>query len=163
MSFHFFQKKIALLSLISSSLIICSCDSSSGSGGSFNDGGSNFTLDDTKNGRINPEFQPTVNRFVFEAEKRKISLDLEGLGIQYGNTNGALGVCTVSGSYNRITINAMLQNTSQELLDEIIIHEMGHCVLGRPHSDDPTSIMHATVIIGQPWREEVLDELFFGQ
>lgn len=150
---------LALLPLISGSLIIISCDSSSGS---FNSGGSNFTIEDIETGRINPEFQPTVDRFVFEAAKRNISVDLEGLSIQYSNTEGALGKCIVSGSDRAITINPALQNASQELLDEIIIHELGHCVLDRVHSDDPTSIMHATIIIGQPFREEVLDELFFG-
>ncbi len=147
--------------LIAHSLFLYSCDSSSSS--------SDFTIIEESNGSksfsglvIDPDFQSTVDRFIFEAEKRNISVNLNNMEILYGETNDALGTCSVQGSFRKITINPILQTASDDLLSEIIIHELGHCVLGREHSPDPTSIMHATNIIGEPWRTEVLDELFFG-
>ena len=111
---------------------------------------------------IDPDFQPTVDRFVIEANKRNVSVDLNGLDIQYGELDNAIGLCSFLGTDTRdILIASELRNASADLLSEIILHELGHCILGRPHSPDPTSIMHATEIIGQPWRKEVLDELFF--
>lgn len=112
---------------------------------------------------MDPDFQTTLDRFVIEAEKRNISVDLRNLVILYGETNGALGVCSMQWGMSSITINPSLQNATDDLLSEIILHELGHCVLGREHSEDPTSIMHASIIIGEPWRAEVLDELFFGR
>jgi hypothetical protein len=111
---------------------------------------------------VHPDFQTTVDRFVIEAEKRNIKVDLNNLEILYGETNGALGICSKQGNLKIITITPSLQSATDDLLSEVILHELGHCVLGRVHSEDPTSIMHATIIIGEPWREEVLDELFFG-
>ena len=155
---HFFVK----ISFLCGSLFLCSCDSSSSSGEfsliEENDKYGNFS-----GLEVDPDFQTTLDRFVIEAEKRNISVDLRNLVILYGETNGALGVCSMQWGMSSITINPSLQNATDDLLSEIILHELGHCVLGREHSEDPTSIMHASIIIGEPWRAEVLDELFFGR
>lgn len=150
--------KAFICALFTGSLMIgfVSCDSSSASSGNF-DFGSN---PGSGQGVVDPDFEVTVARFLEEGEKRGITLDISDLDILYGETNGALGVCTRTANTRVITINTLLRNASEELLDEIILHELGHCALFRDHSDDPNSIMHATNIIGQPFREEVLDELF---
>lgn len=81
--------------------------------------------------------------------------------MQYGFTNGALRVCSsLEGNTKDIVLDPSLAQSSRALLDEIIIHELGHCILGRDHTNNPESIMHPTIIIGHPWRVEVLDELF---
>jgi hypothetical protein len=154
---------LTFITLFSASLALCSCDSSSTANEFviFNEDEVGNT-ENISGLRIDPDFQPTVDRFKFEANKRNISVNLSDLNIYYGDTNDSLGVCTVEGSTRIITINPDLEFATDDLLSEIILHELGHCVLGRIHIPDPTSIMHATIIIGEPWRTEVLDELFFG-
>ena len=148
--------------LISGSLLLVSCDSSSSLVNEFN-------LFDEEDGAttaisgmgVHPDFQHIVDRFVVEAEKRNVRLDLDGLDIQYGNTGEAYGVCSFLGTDTKdILMSTDLKNANDELVSEIVIHELGHCILGREHSSNPRSIMHATRIIGQPWRASVLDELF---
>ncbi len=136
--------------LFSSLLLVSSCDSSSSS--------SSSSASEISGLGIDADFQTTVDRFEEEAAIRGITVNLNGLDIQYGDTDGAFGLCYTS--TKNIVLNRFLQTASDDLLSEIILHELGHCVLGRDHSDDPTSIMHATIIIGQPWRTSVLDELF---
>jgi len=131
-----------------------SCDSTGDSQGDFT------TTSASGLGIVDPDFTDTVARFLEAGEQRNITLDISDLDIIYGDTNGALGVCTRTVNTRVITISTRLRNATADLLDEIILHELGHCALFRPHSDNPESIMHATNIIGQPWREEVLDELF---
>lgn len=128
-----------------------SCDATSGD---------DVTTVGSGQGFVDPDFTQTVGRFLEEAETRNITLDITDLDIQYGELDGALGVCTRTANTRIITISSRLRSASDDLLDEIILHELGHCALFRPHSSDPESIMHATNIIGNPWRESVLDELF---
>ena len=137
--------------LFSSAILLSSCDSSSSSA-------SSSSASEISGLGIDPDFQTTVDRFEEEVAIRGIAVNLNGLDIQYGDTDGAFGLCYPS--TKNIVLNRFLQNSSDDLRNEIILHELGHCVLGRDHSDDPTSIMHATVIIGEPWRTSVLDELF---
>jgi len=164
--------------MIASSLFICSCDSTSDAvvsriNNTFDTIADNITdisdpVDDpsdqqpaSSNKRVDPDFQSIVDRFVIEANKRNVSVDLDGLDIQYGNTDGAYGECSYIGTDTKdIVITPDLRNSPDDLKDEIVLHELGHCILGRKHSSNPSSIMHATNIIGEPWRTEVLDELF---
>lgn len=158
-------KSLLISSLASSALTLCSCDSLGDSGFSSLDDHDHIHSDSVTAAvsgmGVNPEFQPTVDRFVEEANKRGVSVNLDGLDMQYGFTNGALGVCSsLVGNTKDIVLDPSLAQSSRALLDEIIIHELGHCILGRDHTNNPESIMHPTIIIGQPWRVEVLDELF---
>ncbi|MFT5905898.1 MAG: hypothetical protein ACI9E1_001503 [Cryomorphaceae bacterium] len=155
-------------SLIFGSLFICSCDSSSGSSSDSSDLDLSSLIDvvddsttEISGKGVDPDFQPIVDRFVIEANKRNVSVNLDGLDIQYGIIDDAFGLCLSLGNVTKeILIAVDLRNAPDDFKSEIVLHELGHCVLGRDHSDDPTSIMHATIIIGQPWRTEVLDELF---
>jgi len=155
---------LIISALFSGSLFMCSCDSSGTLAAS-----SSIFFDDDKAIRtteisglgVDPDFQSIVDRFVIEANKRNVSMNLDGLDIQYGDTDGAYGECSYIGTDTKdIVITPDLRNSPDDLKDEIVLHELGHCILGRKHSSNPSSIMHATNIIGEPWRTEVLDELF---
>jgi len=74
-----------------------SCDSSAASSDSFGIG--------SGQGVVEPDFEETVARFLEEAEKRDITLDISDLDILYGDTNGALGVCSRTVNTRVITIN----------------------------------------------------------
>ncbi len=154
------SNSLILNALISSSFFMPSCDSSDSVSKNLSLINNGQSISAISGLGVDPDFQSIVNRFVIEANKRNVSVDLSQLDIQYGDTDGTFGVCLSLGNAGDITISPDLKNASDDFVSEIILHELGHCVLGRGHSSDPTSIMHATIIIGLPWRTAVLDELF---
>lgn len=84
---------------------------------------------------LSPEFRPYVRSFEQEAAKRGITFDFEesGLEILLGPTrvDNAAGVCRGDGSIE-IETN-IWDNYSDAGKEQLIFHELGHCVLGRPH------------------------------
>ena len=144
---------IGLGATLSCLLLAFSCDSSTPLG-------SNISLTEVAGQGIDPDFKAIVDRFEVEANARGISVNLNGLDIQYGETDGAYGICFDGSSTKDIVINPILRTSDDDLVSEIILHELGHCILDRNHASNPNSIMHATNIIGRPWRTSVLDELF---
>ncbi len=151
------------VALIGNVLVLNSCDSSPSSGSE------NITIadeispiDQFSGLSYDPDFRPILERFIFEAEKRNVSVDLNNLTIFYGDIEGNYGVCFAENGLGNILISNDLRTETDDLLSEILLHELGHCVLGRDHTNNPFSIMQATNIFGEPWREEILNELFFG-
>lgn len=84
---------------------------------------------------VSPEFRPYVRLFEQEAAKRDIFFDFEesGLEILLGPTrvDNAAGVCRGDGSIE-IEKNVW-NNYSDAGKEQLIFHELGHCVLSRPH------------------------------
>lgn len=106
------------------------------------------------NVEVSPEFRPFVRSFEEEAAKRGITFDFEesGLEILLGPTrvDNAAGVCRGDGSIEIET--SVWDNFSTAGKEQLIFHELGHCVLGRPHrnvvlsNDEWGSIMRGTPI-----------------
>ena len=96
-------------------------------------------------GVIPETMQPIVDRFVWEAEMRGISVDVNSLTIEFdsdipgGNTPGSVvGICSTTGNQELISIDTLnsLWLLSGDLgKEEILFHELGHCLLDRPHKD----------------------------
>lgn len=99
------------------------------------------------------ELQPIVETFIYEASQRGVSLSITNLIIQYSEVAG--GVC---GSCNSNSLSDKVQKvvtihangacwTEPLELENLIFHELGHCVLGRSHTDarlpngEPRSMM----------------------
>ena len=100
------------------------------------------------------EFQPYVDAFTREAASRGHSYIIKNLIIQYDTNKDG----TLCGACNSISLDAPVQkiisinpgiqcwNNSAEL-ETLIFHELGHCFLGRIHTNerlpkgDPKSIM----------------------
>ena len=92
--------------------------------------------------------QPHVDRFINEAEKRGISLDVSRLSIEFdsdinistGNDQQTVvGSCSQSGNLDLVkidTLNSLWLLSGTLGREEIIFHELGHCLLGRQHRDD---------------------------
>ena len=84
---------------------------------------------------VSPQFRPYVRAFEAEAAKRGISFDFEesGLEILLGPTrvDNAAGVCRGDGSIE--IEKTVWDNYSDAGKEQLIFHELGHCVLGRPH------------------------------
>lgn len=129
---------------------------------------------------VPPEIQPYINSFIAEANSRGINLVIDDLVVIYEenlNVNGvdAAGVC----SFNKkephtIKLDTTSGNWQNSLSsrEQLIFHELGHCVLNRSHtdikfaSDNYKSIMKPSgeQLYG-PWaanykRTYYLDELF---
>ena len=105
------------------------------------------------------EFQPHVEQFVIEANTRGLEMQIDNLIIRYDSSLD-LSVCATCNS-NSLTENIQKivlinknnkcwNNDSQ--LEALIFHELGHCILGRPHTSellpngDPKSLMIANNI-----------------
>ncbi|MBV6645808.1 MAG: hypothetical protein KI790_10185 [Cyclobacteriaceae bacterium] len=99
----------------------------------------------TREGYIPDQIQPYADTFIAEAKKRGVTVSLDNLivefeeGIELNGQQNLTGLCRNSTSLNTPVI--ILDTTlgwwqSGELArEEVIFHELGHCILGRPHED----------------------------
>ena len=106
-------------------------------------------------------FEPYVDAFVAEGAVRGVSVDMYGIDIKLVDTlpENTLGIC------NHYTGHISLLKSFWELFpnerEELIFHELGHCVLGLGHSE--SGIMRPIHLYSseyQPHRTEYLDILF---
>lgn len=120
-----------------------------------------------------------------EAEDRGVYLDFSEIGMEFSvlMSNTTLGYCreiTVSylagydvRKYNKIFINETLWSISTDTeKEQLLAHELGHCVLGRDHDDDiierEGELIHKSVMstysfsdnVFKRHREYYFDELF---
>ncbi len=138
--------------------------------------------------KVPAEFEPYVTGFISEAAARGHQLTINNLVIRYDSTL-AMDICaktnvitTANDVQKIISINPILHCwQNDQMLETLIFHELGHCILGRQHDDSlmpkgyPKSIMVAKDItiyspclynIGDPncdkrsRRTYYIDELF---
>jgi len=109
--------------------------------------------------KVPPQFQPIVDSFLTAASARGRQMTIDNLIIQYDSTlpNGICAQSNVISSENNIQkiiyVNALLHCAqNDQMMETLIFHEMGHCLLGRRHdgsllpNGDPKSIMIANDI-----------------
>lgn len=93
---------------------------------------------------ISTDFEPYINSFKSEAIVRNKIFDYSSLSVSYDHTlsgSNVLGVCTWGGlNPPRITINptywqAWAANGRVSEMQQLIYHELGHCILNRMHDD----------------------------
>lgn len=119
------------------------------------------------------EFHPYVQRFEQEASRNGAPLQVSDLIIRYGAMQNALerAACELTDGETPLII--VRQDTWDRMSDaereELMFHEMGHCILKRKHNsnltDDgyPESIMNPYMIRGtlyETFRNAYLAELF---
>ena len=128
-------------------------------------------------------FTVHMNSFIAEGEShgQDIKARMVNLTVYFGDTHSssatAVGTCvrTIHNSYSilQVTIDKEFYNSvDSDTQEELIFHELGHCVLGRKHTSEtcpfnghiiPKSIMYPYVIYGNQYREakeEYHNELF---
>lgn len=124
--------------------------------------------------RVQTELQPYVNKFYEEAQKRGITLQRDNLIMTISeDTKGALGLTKFASNGSSVTsqiyvnINATFFNTkSEQCVESVVFHELGHALLLRKHCDCYGSIMnvdterHVCYPANTTSREDLLDELF---
>lgn len=104
---------------------------------------------------VPPGFQPYTDDFVKEAAARGRSISINNLIIRY-DSSLSFAYCAqsniISSENDRqkiISVNPFLTCwANDKQLETLLFHEMGHCILGRPHdtsrlpNGDPKSIMY---------------------
>lgn len=136
---NFITKKSYLL-LLSSVICLVSCDDSD----SDTVSDSVSIPDDSGSEGIDSRLQPFVNNFVADMNERGITRDISGLSVSFSSLDsGVAGIC--SPSEGRVVISPIFINDSRNL-EELIYHELGHCVLGMEHRSN--SIMQSSGFVG---------------
>lgn len=127
--------------------------------------------------QIDAEFEPFVAEFVLQARKYDASIHkLKHVQIYFADslpTPNALGVCyTGYKDYDIIVLRSYWQRASHYSKEQLIMHELGHCVLGRSHKNGfmpvdnqmkPLSIMNQYHLPDEAYisfRDELIFELF---
>jgi hypothetical protein len=62
--------------------------------------------------------------------------------VSYGELPGIGGYCADVEGYYHITVNAVFKEKDRIFKDVVVAHEMGHCVHGLTHTEDPESLMY---------------------
>lgn len=124
---------------------------------------------------VQDELKPYYDLFLIEAETRNVFLSEDELNVslELRTLEGSVGQCQhFSDSPDVAIIDLSAWEMADDLKREFLIfHELGHCILGRGHTDlkDETgaclSIMHSdntvcTMIYSESTRSGYLDELF---
>ncbi len=103
---------------------------------------------------VHPDFQVLVDKFISEAAQQGIVVSISNLILQYDTSLDMLicGECNSLGDPGkvqkqiRVNPNARCWEYAEEL-EALIFHELGHCILQRPHladtlpNGDPKSMM----------------------
>lgn len=126
---------------------------------------------------IDVELAPYVETFKAEALKRGIIINITELTIMFSTKlkqANWLGECSIGRSpIIRISthhFNTFKQNGMEASIEQIMMHELGHCILRLDHNDTqdhdhPVSIMNTYHFSGYWYaknREKYLDQLFLG-
>lgn len=126
---------------------------------------------------IDDELLPHFQKFEEEAGKRGLNIQIENEGITAEIANIAspnvAGQCSTGGEdEGSIIIDRPFWERSDYLTREMLVfHELGHCVLSRPHDDSRNGMGHCNSIMASgtstctleytaETRDGYLDELF---
>ena len=109
-------------------------------------------------GTVDPSFEPFVARFQQEANKQGVGegvqKELPFITIKFDDNarmaqSGAVGYCQVDGDEKTIGISKEYWSSKYIKLSDqeaVVFHELGHCVLGRPHTQDEVKVIDVTFI-----------------
>lgn len=82
-------------------------------------------------------FQPYIDEFITEADKRGVSFNPDHLIVEFGEVKETDAVCQ-RGRAAKITVDPGEWETETTWVEEntnrvLIFHELGHCLLGKGH------------------------------
>lgn len=122
---------------------------------------------------VDPTFQPYVDSFKTEAAAQMHPVNMDAISIQFGPVTESDAYAQCVGQQfvgGMITVNASLWHGLTEAhREQIMFHELGHCVLLRAHRTDlradgsPISIMYPVSNFVSSYvahRSEYIKELF---
>lgn len=133
------------------------------------------TQEEYKSYYIDPNLNPIVEMFMYEARSRGRIVDLTYLSVTLENIrihkrDLTIGYCVkdlIGGMTIKIHTPTWIAMNDYER-EQLIFHELAHCLIGREHcskidNNGPISIMYPQGLDGQyykTYREELVDELF---
>lgn len=110
--------------------------------------------------KVTSHFIPVDEREIESSLKNKVNTslslfeDLVGkstkqITVNYGRFDNpkeadTLGTCFLNGNEMQISID-QLESVSQKYVSAVVFHELGHCILGKEHINDPSNIMNTTL------------------
>jgi len=91
---------------------------------------------------INPIFKPYIQEFVYASMGKVKQKDLKGLTMgfhKYPKNSNTVGTCHPMGYFTEIDINKKWWDNHESSTErqELIFHELGHCILKRGHTEEP--------------------------
>ena len=107
------------------------------------------------------DFQPYVELFVTEAWAQGIAVDVSDITVSFESLEPpVIGVCYTG--YKHIKIDPKWNDMGHMRRLTLMFHELGHCALGRGHTDElsimrPILLSPYTVLLNE---DELLEELF---
>lgn len=111
------------------------------------------------------ELVPVIQTFAQEAQTRGIPVDTS-VSVTFGEPDaGTMAQCkhVLADHWIVVSRDEWLRD-SDARREEILFHELGHCVLGRPHLDDGTETLMTTKLVSEDVyegaRTTFIDELF---
>ena len=123
---------------------------------------------------VSSDFQVYVDRFISEAAKRGVNIDVSGLNVAYSDTlNYFCGYGVLNSRKVQISNRSGCWSQQSDMNKEILLfHEMGHAILGRNHDNTklPNGDFKTMMFAGNQFflysedtpekRKYYLDELF---
>jgi len=119
------------------------------------------------------EFAPYVNDFTTQARAAGLDVEVTDLRVVFGSTDSPYqrGLCDITPDQTPTIIiqEWSWKEATEAAREELMFHELGHCVLHRKHHNDKTdngfakSIMNAYLLDSdtyEEFREYYLQELF---
>ena len=123
--------------------------------------------------RVDPQLEDYVRRF-----EKAGGLTVSNVIVEFGDTGPVptsgsytVGYCQSGGTPKVVISKTYFMEVEDAQREELMFHELGHCVLDRGHTSTeypdgcPTSIMDPYMInewCYDKWRSEYLEELFSG-
>lgn len=113
------------------------------------------------------EVQPYLDQFIKDSVTYNVSIDSSKLVIQFKKlTWPMVGQCSKDDSGNPlVTLDPgyWVEESDPSSRQELVYHELGHCLLGRGHVVGRESIMNAVLITGailEGNKDDLLKDLF---
>ena len=131
-------------------------------------------VDDQPYQYVDSQFRPMLEMFVTLAATKDIQVDTSNLSMTFGLVRSVKSDTVGTCSQDEVGVMVIkIHDESWAKMDplqreELIFHELGHCLLDRPHcttkvKGKPISIMHPKVIPKKHYksnRKELINELF---
>jgi hypothetical protein len=122
--------------------------------------------------QIDPQIKPYIDRYVQEAQKVGKTIVVNNLVASLGTLGQAdwAGQCVLGGTPTITLSQADWDLFDDAMREQLVFHELGHCVLFRDHNNDldpygnPVSIMYwemSSEAIYTQYRADWLIEMFY--